>query len=114
MDLDYNVLKYSIIPNESDIEFIYKNITELPKDNMIEIIVNYLQNMKSPIHNITNNGTVFELNDFNFNIDEHKNIFWNIFNYIKLYKDNTDRKELINVLEKENDEIFKKLNNKLN
>ena len=112
--------------------------TEKDKDNLLEIInsmdkethmyiflnflfplqtkinhLNYLNNLNdkdNKLYTITNDATMFDLND----LEEHVDVFWNIYNYSILYKDNILRKNKIKECEKEYNETIKLLEDRLN
>jgi hypothetical protein len=93
-------IKNKVAPSDKEKEaLLYKLNKQLNEDDHIYIFTEILQNMDKKIYTITENCTLFDLNDL-----DNEN-FWKICYYTQLFIDQHERQKEINSAKKENDDL---------
>jgi hypothetical protein len=91
-------MKNQTVPTEKEKEQLqYKLNRQLTEEDHLYIFTEILQNMEHKIYTMTENGTLFDINDLDHGT------FWKIQYYVHLFLDNQERRNQINEINQEND-----------
>jgi hypothetical protein len=92
-------VKNNVIPMDKDKDVLsYKLNRQLDEEDHVYIFTEILQKMEKKIYTITENGTLFDLNDLD------NATFWNVYYYTQIFIDNHERKKDIAKASKEDEE----------
>ncbi len=98
------------IPTDKQKDELLNIINSMGKGEHMYIYLHYLKNMDDKIYTITNDAIIFDIAD----LDSNLKVFWEIYDYSILYKQDIIRKNEIRELEKNHSENIKLLENKIN
>lgn len=85
-----NKIRNNISPTDKEKELLQNKLNkQLSEDDHMYIFVEILQTLKNKIYTMTENGTLFDLNDL-----DNEN-FWKIFYHTQLFIDNHEREKKI-------------------
>lgn len=98
-------IKTEVVPTDKDKEILqYKLNKQLSEEDHLYIFTEILQSMGSQIYTITENCTLFDLNDV-----DPKN-FWKIYRCAQMFIDNHSRQKELDKVKQENDVMSQEFN----
>jgi len=95
--------KNNVTPSVNDKDqLLYKINKQLDEEDHAYIFTELLQKMKKKIYTITENCTLFDLNDLD------NDTFWSMYYYVQIFIDNHDREKVISDVNKDNNILREK------
>ena len=94
---------------DNDKEEICNIIKSMSKEHHMYIYFNILHNLEKSICTTTSDVTLFDLND----LQSNQQAFYKLYEYVKLYKEDSIRQSKISNYKDEHDEAIKRLDEKL-